>query len=123
MERRLVFGSVSSLWWWLVVAGWVGVGSDGFAVAVSEQVAPVAETEQGPAAFVAEGVVGGAEQGPVGDAGCSAFGPVFSMMGVGPGHRSVAERDGAPVPIAGDHRFALRPGEEPLLAPGHLGVA
>jgi hypothetical protein len=67
-------------------------------------------------AFVEHGVVGGAGQCAVVDDGGSAVGPVLQVVRVGPGHRPVAERDGAAVAVAGDHRDPLGGGEEAPLA-------
>jgi hypothetical protein len=57
----------------------------------------------------------------VADGGGSAECPVLEVMGVGRGDGAVAEPHDAPIAVAGNRRLALRPGEEPLLLPDHLG--
>src|SRR5688572_20543823 len=98
---------------WAVVSGWVGFGSDGSSVGVGDQVAAVVEALQGPVPFMEHRVVRGAGERAVVDDGRAAVGPVLQVVRVGPGHGPVAERDGAAVAVAGDHRDPLGGREEP----------
>ena len=104
--------------WWPAAAGWVGFGADAAAVAVGCEVAAVGEAVQGPAAFVAGGVVPGTREGSVVDGGRAAAGGPDEVVPVGPAGRSVAPRPGAAVAVAGDHRPALRGGEESAVGAG-----
>jgi hypothetical protein len=104
--------------WWPAAAGWVGFGTDAAAVAVGCEVAAVGEAVQGPAAFVAGGVVPGTREGSVVDGGRAAAGGPDEVVPVGPAGRSVAPRPGAAVAVAGDHRPALGGGEEPPVGAG-----